>query len=77
MPCQKKAIRNPHISDRKLRSMDVKDLIEVRQELKQEKRIVENIRRINIFIFNRNRLTEKGTYYTCKVQKFRRPRGTA
>ena len=35
---KKKAIRNPHISDRKLRSIDVKDLIKVRQELKQEKR---------------------------------------
>ena len=35
---KKKAIRNPHISDRKLRSMDVKDLIKVRQELKQERR---------------------------------------
>ena len=35
---KKKALRNPHISDRKLRSMDVKDLIKVRQELKQERR---------------------------------------
>ena len=35
---KKRAIANPHISDRKLRSMDVKDLIKVRQELKQERR---------------------------------------
>ena len=35
---KKKTKRNLPISDRKLRSMDVKDLIKVRQELKQEKR---------------------------------------
>ena len=35
---KKKALRNPHIQDRQLRSMDVKDLIKVRQELKQERR---------------------------------------
>ena len=35
---KKKALRNPHIQDRKLRSMNVKDLIKVRQELKQERR---------------------------------------
>ena len=35
---KKKAIRNPHIQDRKLRSIDVRDLIKVRQELKAERR---------------------------------------
>ena len=35
---KKKAIRNPHIQDRKSRSIDVRDLIKVRQELKAERR---------------------------------------
>ena len=35
---KKKALRNPHIQDRQLRSMDVKPLLKVRQELKQERR---------------------------------------
>ncbi len=35
---KKKALKNPHIQDRKLRSMDVNKLIKVRNELKQEKR---------------------------------------
>ncbi len=35
---KKKAIRNPHIQDRKSRSINVRDLIKVRQELKAERR---------------------------------------
>ena len=35
---KKKALRNPHIQDRQLRSMDVEPLLKVRQELKQERR---------------------------------------
>ena len=35
---KKKALRNPHIQDRQLRSMDVKPLLKVRQELEQERR---------------------------------------
>ena len=35
---KKKAVQNPHIQDRKSRSIDVRDLIKVRQELKAERR---------------------------------------
>ena len=33
----KKALKNPHIQDRKLRSMDINELIKVREELKKDK----------------------------------------
>ena len=33
----KKALKNAHIQDRKLRSLDVNDLINIRKELKQTK----------------------------------------
>ena len=35
---KKKAIANPHIQDRKLKSVDIKELMKVRNELKREKR---------------------------------------
>jgi hypothetical protein len=35
---KKKAIRNPHIQDRKLRSIDINEMLKVRQELKNERR---------------------------------------
>ena len=35
---KKKAVRNPHIQDRKLRSIDINEMLKVRQELKNEKR---------------------------------------
>ena len=35
---KKKAIRNPHIQDRKLRSIDINEMLKVRQELKAERR---------------------------------------
>ena len=34
---KKKALKNPHIQDRKLRSMDINDLVNVRKELKAQK----------------------------------------
>ena len=35
---KKKAVRNPHIQDRKLRSIDINEMLKVRQELKNERR---------------------------------------
>ena len=35
---KKKAVRNPHIQDRKLRSVDINEMLKVRQELKEERR---------------------------------------
>ena len=35
---KKKALQNPHIQDRKLRSLDVNELIKIREELKNEKK---------------------------------------
>ena len=35
---RQKAIRNPHIQDRKLRSIDINEMLKVRQELKAERR---------------------------------------
>ena len=35
---KKRAIQNPHIQDRKLRSVDINEMLKVRQELKEEKR---------------------------------------
>ena len=35
---KKKAIANPHIQDRKLKSVDINELMKVRLELKREKR---------------------------------------
>ncbi len=35
---KKKAIRNLHIQDRKLRSVDINEMLKVRQELKEERR---------------------------------------
>ena len=35
---KKKAVRNPHIQDRKLRSIDINEMLKVRQELKAERR---------------------------------------
>ena len=35
---RKKAIQNPHIQDRKLKSVNINELMKVRNELKQEKR---------------------------------------
>ena len=35
---KKKALKNPHIQDRRLRSMDINELIKVREELKKDKR---------------------------------------
>jgi hypothetical protein len=35
---KKKAVRNPHIQDSKLRSMDINEMLKVRQELKEERR---------------------------------------
>ena len=35
---KKKAIQNPHIQDRKLRSVDIDEMLKVRQELKEERR---------------------------------------
>jgi hypothetical protein len=35
---KKKAVRNPHIQDRKLRSIDINEMLKVRQELKEERR---------------------------------------
>ena len=35
---KKRAIANPHIQDRKLKSLDINDLMKVRQELKRERR---------------------------------------
>ena len=34
---KKKALKNPHIQDRKLRSMVINDLVNVRKELKAQK----------------------------------------
>ena len=34
---KKKALKNPHIQDRKLRSMDINDLVNVRKEHKAQK----------------------------------------
>ena len=34
---KKKAVRNPHIQDRKLRSIDINEMLKVRQELKNER----------------------------------------
>jgi len=34
---KKKALKNPHIQDRKLRSIDVNELINIRKELKAQK----------------------------------------
>ena len=35
---KKRAIQNPHIQDRKLRSVDINEMLKVRQELKEERR---------------------------------------
>ena len=35
---KKKAMQNPHIQDRKLRSEDINEMLKVRQELKEERR---------------------------------------
>ena len=35
---KKRAIQNPHIQDRKLRSIDINEMLKVRQELKAERR---------------------------------------
>ena len=35
---KKKALKNPHIQDRKLRSLDINELIKVREEFKKDKR---------------------------------------
>ena len=35
---KKRAIQNPHIQDRKLRSLDINEMLKVRQELKEERR---------------------------------------
>ncbi len=35
---KKKAVRNSHIQDRKLRSVDINEMLKVRQELKEERR---------------------------------------
>jgi hypothetical protein len=35
---KKKAVQNPHIQDRKLRSIDINEMLKVRQELKNERR---------------------------------------
>jgi len=35
---KKKALQNPHIQDRKLRSLDINELIKIREELKNEKK---------------------------------------
>ena len=35
---KKKAVRNPHIQDRKLRSIDINEMLKVRQQLKNERR---------------------------------------
>jgi hypothetical protein len=40
---KKKALRNPHIQDRKSRTVKIKELLKVRQELKHEKRKKENL----------------------------------
>ena len=39
---KKRALKNAHIQDRKLRSLDVNDLINVRKELKQSKSATTN-----------------------------------
>ena len=35
---KKKAVQNPHIQDRKLRSIDINEMLKVRQELKNERK---------------------------------------
>ena len=35
---KKRAIQNPHIQDSKLRSVDINEMLKVRQELKEERR---------------------------------------
>ena len=34
---KKKALQNPHIQDRKLRNLDINELIQIRKELKKKK----------------------------------------
>ena len=35
---KKKAVQNPHIQDRKLRSIDINEMLKISQELKNERR---------------------------------------